>query len=669
MVSAFLVLSLAASLGPAPASVGPDLRQLVELHDISSLAASPDGRFVAYREDVASVGANRLSESWWVAPVDGAAPPRRIADGGRALWTAAGLVVGEAPQWSTDGRFIYYRALIDGRVDVWRAAVDGSGATPVVRDDADVTAFSLEAGARQLTYEVGADRAEILAEEDRQNAAGVLIDAKIDLAQSLVDAIEINGRPAMQRFSGAWFWRAGVLGDRPIRRKRVALTVDGLAAGRATEGTLANEEPKSPAQASRDGFGAVQVKRRPSGSDVSVTRADGQVIACPASVCGSDRVVATGWRPSHDQVVLTFADSFRANRLVLWSVATNTARTIVRTGGSLQAGANNDAPCTLTRQSAICVASEALKPPRLVRIDLDSGQLKTLAAPNEGLNHERLMVRPLSWTNAAGRTFTGQYLTLAKGQGRRPLFITYYNCRGYLRGGTGDQWPLVPLAAAGLSVLCVNVPTATVDAQDSVADYELALSGLTAIIEKLSAEGAIDAARVGMGGHSFGSEVTTWVAMKSKLLAAASISSVQLEPTYYWLNGVAGRDTHAGLRTAWKLGAPDETPARWRELSPAANVDQIKAPILMQVPEQELRASLELVARLSNSKTPSEIRAFPREPHNLTEPRHRLAAYTRNLDWFRFWLLGETDPDPSKAEQYRRWTTPPKAPAVKTSQP
>jgi hypothetical protein len=26
-----------------------------------------------------------------------------------------------------------------------------------------------------------------------------------------------------------------------------------------------------------------------------------------------------------------------------------------------------------------------------------------------------------------------------------------------------------------------------------------------------------------------------------------------------------------------------------------------------------------------------------------------------NVDWFCFWLKGEEDPDPTKAEQYARW--------------
>lgn len=33
----------------------------------------------------------------------------------------------------------------------------------------------------------------------------------------------------------------------------------------------------------------------------------------------------------------------------------------------------------------------------------------------------------------------------------------------------------------------------------------------------------------------------------------------------------------------------------------------------------------------------------------------RLASQGGSVDWFRFWLQGYEDPDPSKAEQYARW--------------
>jgi len=41
--------------------------------------------------------------------------------------------------------------------------------------------------------------------------------------------------------------------------------------------------------------------------------------------------------------------------------------------------------------------------------------------------------------------------------------------------------------------------------------------------------------------------------------------------------------------------------------------------------------------------------------HVLTNPAQRAASQTGTVDWFRFWLKDEVDPDPQKREQYDRW--------------
>jgi len=46
---------------------------------------------------------------------------------------------------------------------------------------------------------------------------------------------------------------------------------------------------------------------------------------------------------------------------------------------------------------------------------------------------------------------------------------------------------------------------------------------------------------------------------------------------------------------------------------------------------------------------------LPNGEHLLVKPWERLASSETNADWFRFWLKGEEDPDPAKAEQYARW--------------
>src|SRR3546814_15142646 len=86
---------------------------------------------------------------------------------------------------------------------------------------------------------------------------------------------------------------------------------------------------------------------------------------------------------------------------------------------------------------------------------------------------------------------------------------------------------------------------------------------------------------------SFGTEVTLWTLMKSDLLTAASVTSPGMAFNYYLLGSMKGDQFFSGLKKLWQLGAPDETPERWKMFSPTLNLDRIKAPILMQMPEQE----------------------------------------------------------------------------------
>src|SRR3546814_610234 len=128
-------------------------RRLLEVADLTALVTSPDGSSVAFRLERASVVRNTYDIFWYVQAMDGKAPPRWIADGGVLLHdTAGGSVPGDAV-WSPDGRWIYYCALVDGQLAVWRAAVDGSGAEPVTHDPANVRDFALSADGKTLRSE------------------------------------------------------------------------------------------------------------------------------------------------------------------------------------------------------------------------------------------------------------------------------------------------------------------------------------------------------------------------------------------------------------------------------------------------------------------------------------------------------------------------------------
>lgn len=58
---------------------------------------------------------------------------------------------------------------------------------------------------------------------------------------------------------------------------------------------------------------------------------------------------------------------------------------------------------------------------------------------------------------------------------------------------------------------------------------------------------------------------------------------------------------------------------------------------------------------LSLLERPVDFIYFPHAIHLLNKPSERVGSQEGNVDWFCFWLKGEEDPDPAKAEQYKRW--------------
>lgn len=646
-------------------ALAPTLVGLIETPELSTPVISPDGRFVVYRRAAASVARNDEDISWWVAPVTERGAARRIADGGGPLWNGAGALDITPPQWSADSRWVYFRALRSGGVQIWRVSVEpatsaghspaGRAAEPITHDPADVEDFQV-LGHGAIVYRTGAPRAAILKAEADEAASGVHIDKRIEVGQGLEHAAMINGRLAAQRLSGNWFARMGLLGDAPPRY--VQVDQDGRSPQAATQDeikSLTRPQAYTLLRAPVTGLGGRMA--RFDGQRAIRVAADANTGGPPSTQRFEGAIVNFVWRPGRSELLVTTMDPARRQTLWSWSLATNRLRRLIQSEGVLSDGGGSSfEPCAIDVHAAVCVAASPLDPPHLIQIDLDTGaerQLDRPLGPTSG--PDGIQARTLTWTDTDGRKFGG-VLMLPAGKPADhslPLVVTYYECSGYVRGGTGDEWPMAPLAARGLATLCIDQTGDVSDPFDSVSRYAAALTGLHAIIDQLATAGVIDRQRVGMGGLSFGSETTMWIVTHSNLLSAASIASAQMEPAYYWFTGLSGQ--HPMLHRSWGLGDPDHTRPVWEQISPALKIDTIHTPLLMQLPEQEFRYTMELYTRLTEEKIPADMYAFPNEPHVLTQPAHRLAAYQRNVDWFLFWLKGEEDPDPVKREQYESW--------------
>lgn len=619
---------LLAVASPALGQTSP--RELVEMTDFSGLAASPDGRWLLYRRERPSTVSGRIETAWYIVAGDGASPPRYLGDGGPASWNGTGLVEPGAAQWAPDSARFYVRATIGGAAGLWEGRPDGAFA-PYLVDDADIERFAVSA-AGALIYETGPSRAAIERAEEAERDSGILVDGRVDLAQTLFRGAMFAGRPASQRLNGDWFDREALLAKAP-RRVQARLFATG------------EDRPATVDEAS------LLTPGSPALPEAAERAAVAQGICAKADRCDSD----TGPRLwAHVELGdgrfgLTTRDRRISQNALLWAPASG-LQPLLMTEGLLSGGGEN-APCAGTREALFCVAESAATPPHLLRIALADGATQILDRPNQLPDRDDLISEAIEWRVGGSRA--SGLLVRPKIPGRLPLFITYYRCAGYLRGGLGNEWPLRALASSGIAALCINqLPTSNATGE---ARYDLGLAAVRASIAELDRRGIADPGRVGMGGLSFGSEVAMWTATHSKLLKAVSIASVQAEPAYYWFNAGIGRDFfRQNLQKVWGLGPPDTDLADWRRRSPSLQVDRIDAPVLLQLPEQEARQSPELQARLTAAGK-GELHVFPFAPHIKVEPRQKHAVYQRNLDWFRYWLQGHIDPDPGKADQYARW--------------
>lgn len=122
----------------------------------------------------------------------------------------------------------------------------------------------------------------------------------------------------------------------------------------------------------------------------------------------------------------------------------------------------------------ICVREGAIRTARLVSIDLADGRERLVFDPNPSSGLWTLgSVRRLEWLNDIGNQVYGD-LVLPPGYrgGRLPTIVVQYGSRGFLRGGTGNDYPIFLLAARGFAVLSIEKPKMVAASYPNITSYD-----------------------------------------------------------------------------------------------------------------------------------------------------------------------------------------------------
>ncbi len=679
--------------------------ELTEAAELSGLAISPNGAFAIVRLNRDNISRNATELSWYRLSLrDGKAV--RIGDAGQPLWGVNGGLDTVAPQWSADGRWIYYRGLKQQQVQVWRLKADGSRHEQVTHADADVEAFLLAPNG-VLHYAVeGATRAEIRRAEAVEDERGVRVDATIIAGFPIVRSFLLNGRMATYRAllsTRRNFGRGPLLGDKPLRSltmKGASHSVEAASADIAkrfadwwTQGGFDQFDPESERifhAPHSDRFATVERADDVTGQDVKKSRSGQRLVwrqggegpanhVCRSTVCtDADGVIFVGWTADERGVVFQ-TTNFGASGIHVWDIVTDTVRTLIESkgvwgshfsgafGACKMAGAGQ--PGGQDREQAICLASAADAPPRVVGIDVRTGETRTLFDPNPDLSKDRLGVSEKIKVHDRWGGETYGYLVLPKAwtllpvgaRPRLPLVITSYTCPGFLVGGSGRDVPEHVLAGRGYAALCLDMSASSVRAApgfDSAvrnSGPEQGLDFFEDAVRVLDQRQVIDAERVAITGFSASASVVTFSLTHSNHFATGVITTQGfLDPISCYLVGAFDGCRSYAKRQGYPL--PYDSPTgRYADSSPAWDVAKIRTPLLMQLAEVEFHGMMQLFTAMWDYDRPVEMQVFAGEYHFKRQPGHRLVVYDRNLDWIDFWLKGEEASDTGRAEQYARW--------------
>lgn len=625
---------------------------LLELRDIGSLRSYPDARALAISPDARQIAfqmrrADPASNSYCLAMVvldlrDGATP--RIVDRGGALIRISsdfqdmadfpsGVSRVITPRWSSDGRWIAFLKRSQGLTQVWRSNADGSGSRQISHSAVDVRDFRIDPHGKAIIYESRPDQRAVEEALDREALSGYHYDDRfspisrsrprprpVPSSYVTVDVESGEERQATEQERRAL---AGSPTDTPPARSTVARSKSGQTAWTEANGDLL---PLTRLYAS------TRTQARVACADVHCTSVGGSV----------------WWSPDSRYVIFTRREGWAqsATGFYRWRPGEKRPTRLFQTQDIIS-------DCVQGPGDLICLRESSTGPRRIVSLNPATGQDRLLFNPNPdfarfSMPHvERMeLSNPFGIEAFADFVYPNDY---RPGQSY-PLIVVQYQSRGFLRGGTGDETPILALAARGYAVLSFDRPlvygfhfregATSYDEMDrrsvkDLIDRRSVLASLDGAIDSLVRRGIVDAHRIGITGLSDGASAVQYAALNSSKFAAGVMSNCCWEPTQSGVHGPRIGDQFR--RTGWPaIIEPAE--AFWSRLSFIRNSARVAFPILMQIADVEYLSALEPFDALKASGKPVDLFVFPDEHHIKWQPAHRLAIYRRTIAWFDFWL-------------------------------
>ena len=152
-------------------------------------------------------------------------------------------------------------------------------------------------------------------------------------------------------------------------------------------------------------------------------------------------------------------------------------------------------------------------------------------------------------------------------------------------------------------------------------------------VDHLVRRGIVNGKRMAIFGGSYGGYMTTWaVGHTKRFRCAVAVAAVTNNLSMWGTTDIPGFQLYScgGV-------LPNFTDKYWREQSPLHHADKVRTPTLVICGEVDLRVppsqSHEFYRALKYRGVETKLVLYPREPHGVGEPRHRLHYFKLILDW------------------------------------
>jgi dipeptidyl aminopeptidase/acylaminoacyl peptidase len=678
LLASFIALGFVSTAAAAAAERHPfSVEDLVRLQRVSDPALSPDGKTVVYVVRETDIAANRGRQDLWSLDiVTKGAQPRRLTSSPEN---------DNSPDWSRDGRYVYFISSRGGAAQVWRLPAAGGEAEQVTSLPLDVGSFRLSPDATRLavSLDVFADCEDLpctsarMKQAEDSKASGRIYDRAFvrhwdtwsddRISQLFVLRME-NGRAVEPRsltaaldadvpskpFGDASEYTfspdgSKVVFDARVKGKSEPWSTNFDLYEVSVEGgeprNLTADNPAWDAQPvfSPDGsMLAWRAMRRPG------FEADRFHVMVKDLKSGETRELAQDWDRSADQLefsadgktLYALADHF--GQRPVWAIDVKTGKASMLTGpGHVDAFAVGE-------RELVFAVSTLKSPAELYAVTLKGGDLRELPRMNADAFAQLQIGEPEQFTfaGANGETVYGYVMRPASYDPKRryPVaFIVHGGPQSSFANAWSYRWNPQTYAGKGYASIFIDFHGSPGYGQaftDSVSQdwggkpLEDLQKGLQAALDRFP---WLDGERMCALGASYGGYMMNWIAGNWNEPFKCIVSHAGIFDT----RGM-GFMTEELWFSEWENGGtPWEAAESYEKYNPLNHVKDWKKPMLVIAGQNDYRVpysqSLSMFNALQRRGIPSRLLVYPNENHWVLKPANSIQWHREVEKWLDQW--------------------------------